>query len=227
MPFADYVLFRHDTKHRNLLTLGGIANLTLVPAGVGIDQLIAFDTGPGNCISDWLMRELYPEGPGVFEDGKMAFLGKADESLAMNVLSADYFKRPLPKSTDGPAMIDLFFEAAGDLGSRANLPNLLATACLITAGAVARAIRDMPHFPDELIVSGGGVYNRMMMKCLADQLHSVPISTTDSLGVPSAAKEAIAFALLGAATLDGEASNVPSVTGASRGVVLGSITPFK
>ncbi len=226
VPFADYLLFRHDTKHRVLLNLGGIANLTFVPAGGKIEQLIAFDTGPGNCISDWLMRELFPEGPGVDEDGRMAFLGKADETLATAVLSADYFKQPPPKSTDGPAMIDLFFDRAGDLGPRSQLPRLLATACLITAGAIARAVRDLlPHFPDELIVSGGGVHNRMMMKCLGDQLHGVPISTTDSLGVPSAAKEAIAFALLGAATLDGEPSNVPAVTGASRGVVLGSITP--
>ncbi len=226
VPFADYLLFRHETRHRILLNLGGIANLTFIPAGGKIEQLIAFDTGPGNCVSDWLMRELYPEGPGVDEDGRMAFLGKADETLATAVLSADYFKQPPPKSTDGPAMIDRFFAAAGDLGGRSHLPKLLATACLITAGAIARAVRDLlPHFPDELIVSGGGVHNRMMMKCLGDQLHGVPISTTDSLGIPSAAKEAIAFALLGAATLDGEPSNVPCVTGASRPVVLGSVTP--
>ncbi len=276
VPFADYLLFRHQSRHRVLLNLGGIANLTLVPAtslqseaagtasgssiragesdtayppsiGAGaadtvgspstpasgspttaspLTSLIAFDTGPANCISDWLMRELYPEGPGVDEDGRMASLGRADEDLATRVLAADYFRRPPPKSTDGPAMIDLFFDAAGDLGGRPHLPKLLATACLVTAASIARAIRDLlPTFPDELIVSGGGVHNRVMMKALADQLHSVPILTIDALGVPSAAKEAIAFALLGAATIDGEPSNVPSVTGAARAVVLGSITP--
>jgi anhydro-N-acetylmuramic acid kinase len=123
-------------------------------------------------------------------------------------------------------MIDLFFNAVEDLGGRSQLPRLAATACLITAASVVRAIRDfLPQLPDELIISGGGVHNRVMMKAIADQLHSVPLLTTDRLGVPSAAKEAIAFALLGAATLDGEPSNVPSVTGAKRAVVLGSITP--
>ena len=226
VPFADYLLFRHPDKHRVLLNLGGIANLTYVPAGGAFDQLIAFDTGPANCISDWLMRELFPESGGVDQNGALASVGKADETLATKVLAAPYFKQPPPKSTDGPAMIDLFFEAAGDLGGRSHLPNLAATACLITAASIVRAIRDfLPALPDELIVSGGGVHNRILMKCLGDQLHSVPILTTDRLGVPSAAKEAIAFALLGAATLDGEPSNVPSVTGAKRNVVLGSMTP--
>jgi anhydro-N-acetylmuramic acid kinase len=123
-------------------------------------------------------------------------------------------------------MIELFFTAVQDLGGRSQLPRLAATACLITAASIARAIRDfLPEMPDELIVSGGGVHNRVMMKALADQLHSVPLLTTDRIGVPSAAKEAIAFALLGAATLDGEPSNVPCVTGAKKAVVLGSITP--
>jgi anhydro-N-acetylmuramic acid kinase len=226
VPFADYLLFRHPEKHRVLLNLGGIANLTYVPPGDGFDQLIAFDTGPANCISDWLMRELFPESGGVDANGALAAAGKADENLACKVLSAPYFKQPPPKSTDAPAMIDLFFEAVGDLGGRSQLPRLAATACLITAASVVRAIRDfLPHLPDELVVSGGGVHNRIMMKALADQLHSVPLVTTDRLGVPSAAKEAIAFALLAAATLDGEPSNVPSVTGATRAVVLGSITP--
>jgi anhydro-N-acetylmuramic acid kinase len=226
VPFADYLVFRHETRHRVLLNLGGIGNITFLPAGGSLEQLIAFDTGPGNCISDWLMRELFPESSGVDEDGRMASLGHADEALATRVLAADYFRAPPPKSTDGPAMIDLFFESVGDLGGRSQLPRLLATACLVTAATVSRAIRDLlPHFPDDLIVSGGGVHNRVMMSCLADQLHGVPISTTDDLGVPGAAKEAIAFALLAAATMDGEPSNVPSVTGAKRAVVLGSVTP--
>lgn len=226
VPFADYLLFRHPEKHRVLLNLGGIANLTWLPANADIDQLIAFDTGPANCISDWLMRELFPESGGVDAQGAMASAGKADETLACKVLAAPYFKQLPPKSTDGPAMIDLFLTAVEDLGGRSQLPRLAATACLITAASVARAIRDfVPGMPDELVISGGGIHNRVMMKALADQLHSVPLLTTDRLGVPSAAKEAIAFALLGAATLDGEPSNVPSVTGAKKAVVLGSITP--
>ena len=122
-------------------------------------------------------------------------------------------------------MIDLFTRSIEDFGSRGKLPNNLATACLVTAAAIARSLREfLPHFPDELIASGGGVHNRVMLSFLRKQLPGVPVKTTDELGVPSSAKEAIAFALLGAASLDGEPANVPAATGAARRVVLGSVT---
>ena len=102
----------------------------------------------------------------------------------------------------------------------------VATACLITASAIVRALREfLPHFPDEVIASGGGVKNHVMMSFLKAQLAHVPLRTTDELGVPGDAKEAIAFALLAAATLDGVPANVPAATGARRRVVLGSVTP--
>ena len=142
------------------------------------------------------------------------------------MLAEPFFKQPPPRSTDAPAMVDLFTAAVADFGSRGRLPANLATACLVTAAAVGRALREfLPHFPDELIVSGGGVRNATLMRYLRQQVPGVPVKTTDELGVPSEAKEAIAFALLAAATLDGEPSNVPAATGAARRVVLGSITP--
>jgi anhydro-N-acetylmuramic acid kinase len=115
------------------------------------------------------------------------------------------------------------------LGSRdaqLNRCDQLATACLITARAIQRAIaRFLPAVPDEIIVSGGGAANRTIMRCLRAGFPIKSWLTTDDLGIPSAAKEAVAFALLAAATLDGIPSNVPSATGARRRVVLGSITP--
>jgi anhydro-N-acetylmuramic acid kinase len=226
VPFAEYALFRHAMKHRLLINLGGIANLTYIPADSAIEKIVAFDTGPGNCILDELMRELHPEGPGYDAGGVLASHGKADNDLALKVLADDYFRRPPPKSTDGPAMIRLFHAAVGDLGGRARLPDLLATACLISAAAVGRSGRQfVPAFPDEIYVSGGGTQNRTLMSMLQDQLGGRRLHATDELGVPSQAKEAIAFALLGVATLDGEPSNVPAVTGARHPVVLGSITP--
>jgi anhydro-N-acetylmuramic acid kinase len=226
VPYADYILFCDPLRHRVLLNLGGIANVTSLPAAGSLDSLLAFDTGPGNCISDFLMRYMNPEGPGVDIDGTLAALGTADESVVLKMLSDSFFKKPPPRSTDGPAMIDLFTRTIEDFGSRGKLPNNLATACLITATAIIRSLRDfLPHFPDEVIASGGGVHNQIIMSFLRKQLPGVPLKTTDELGVPSEAKEAIAFALLGAATLDGVPSNVPSATGASRRVVLGSVTP--
>jgi anhydro-N-acetylmuramic acid kinase len=227
VPFADFILFADPLRHRALLNLGGIANVTYLPAGATApDQLLAFDTGPGNCVSDWLVRYMHPDGPGVDLDGALASHGKPDEAVVLRMLAGGFFKQPPPRSTDGPAMVDLFTAAVVDFGSRGRLPSNLATACLVTAAAVGRALREfLPHFPDELVVSGGGTRNATLMAYLRRQVAGVPVRTTDELGVPSEAKEAIAFALLGAATLDGEPSNVPAATGAARRVVLGSVTP--
>jgi anhydro-N-acetylmuramic acid kinase len=225
VPFADHVLFTDPLRHRVLLNLGGIANITYLPAAGSIDSLLAFDTGPGNCVSDFLMRYMNPEGPGVDLDGTLASHGSPDEAVVLKMLAAPFFKARPPKSTDGPAMIDLFNRCIEDFGSRGKLPGNLATACLITATAIIRSLRDfLPHFPDEVIASGGGVHNQTIMSYLRKQLPGVPLKTTDELGIPSEAKEAIAFALLGAATLDGVPANVISATGAKKAAVLGSVT---
>ncbi len=226
VPFADHILFSDPLRHRVLLNIGGIANITYLPAAGTIDSLLAFDTGPGNCISDFLMRYMNPEGPGVDIDGVLASHGTADEPIVLKMLLDPFFKKTPPRSTDGPAMIDLFTRSIQDFGSRGKLPGNLATACLITAASIVRAFREfLPHFPDEIIASGGGVHNQTIMSYLRKQVPGVPLKTTDELGIPSEAKEAIAFALLGAATLDGSPGNVPAATGAKRAVVLGSVTP--
>lgn len=227
VPFADYLLFRHPARSRILLNIGGVANITHLPAGGAIDDLIAFDTGPGNCISDYLCRRLDPSGPGFDVSGQRAAAATAHRRICDAFLNHPYFSKPPPKSTDGPEMIEAFLAASRD--NPLPLNELLATASLATGRSVIDAIsRFCAKVPDELIVSGGGTENAAIMRQLresAGKLGIQSIATTDELGVPSAAKEAIAFALLGAATLDGVPSNVPSATGASRHVVLGSITP--
>jgi anhydro-N-acetylmuramic acid kinase len=223
VPFADYVLFRHATRDRALVHIGGIANVTLLPADGGIETLLAFDTGPGNCVCDYLMRRHDPRGKGFDEDGRIARSGSVNMAVVDRVVTEEYFKRSPAKSTDGPEMIALFQRAGGmDLSFAAGL----ATACQITATTLAEGImRFARREVDEVIVSGGGAKNPVMIEMLRRALGNVPIRWTDDLGVPGDAKEAMAFALLGAATLDGEPSNVPSCTGARRAVVLGSITP--
>jgi len=224
VPFADFVLFRSPSVDRALVNLGGIANVTLLPAGGGAESLVAFDTGPANCICDHLMRTTHPDGPGVDIDGRIAAAGAVNAAVVDRVAMSEYFRKPPPKSTDGPEMIALF-ESAG--GGALSLPAGLATACQITATTLVEALRRFAkRLPPEIIVSGGGARNPMMMGMIRKQLGGgTRVTETDAIGVPGEAKEAIAFALLGAATLDGEPSNVPSCTGARRAVVLGSVTP--
>ena len=224
VPFADYILFRHQSENRVLLNIGGIANLTWLRADGALSEVVAFDTGPGNCISDHLCRKHFPDGPGYDVGGRAAVGGKVHTKLATHVMMQPYFKAPPPKSTDGPQMIALFEAAMDDLELRGmlTLHDQLATAAFITTTTIMFAIAGLGK-PDLMIASGGGIENEAIVQGLSSS--TIRVGSTDNFGVPPAAKEALAFALLAAATLDGEPSNVPSVTGAKRPVVLGSITP--
>jgi anhydro-N-acetylmuramic acid kinase len=220
VPFADFLLFRDPRKSRVMLNLGGIANLTWIPAGATTNDVIAFDTGPANCIVDHLVM------PDIDTGGRLASRGRVNKRLLAELRESPYFQRPPPKSTDGPEMISAFETARSNHPDVTRLTDLLATACALTATSIAQAIvRHCPRPVDEVITSGGGTKNVAMMKMLREQLGDVQVRMTDDLGVPSQAKEAMAFVLLGAATLDGIPANVPAATGARRPVVLGCITP--
>ena len=226
VPMADYLLFRDKAKNRALLNIGGIANLTYLPAGGGIESLVAFDTGPGNCLSDFLVRQANPHGIGCDHNGKMAASGVPIYPIVTRVLASPYFTQPPPKSTDGPAMIKLLTDAQAEMGRRYPLEYLLRSACLIAADSILESMRKfLRPFPDEIIVSGGGTKNPVLMEMLRQPLGDGMVRTIEELGIASSAKEAMAFALLGAATLDGLPCNVPASTGAARGVVLGAVTP--
>jgi anhydro-N-acetylmuramic acid kinase len=227
VPFADYVLFRHATRGRVLLNIGGIANITCISAGASPADVIAFDTGPGNCVSDWLCRTHGPFGLSWDVDGAGASRGRVLTQVRDRFLAAPYFSKSPPKSTDGPAMIAAFDEAIA--GADYDLNDLLGTAAYVTAATIAASVAahgGMGANGLDLIASGGGTRNKAIMGWLRSMLpDAARIRPSDDLKIASDAKEAVAFALLGAATLDGVPSNIPSATGARRAVVLGSITP--
>ena len=225
VPFADYILFRHPTKNRVLLNIGGIANITYLRAGGTIDEVIAFDTGPGNCIADQVCRTHDPAGPGYDVGGQTARIAMPNRAALEKLLAAPFIRAAPPKSTDVPAMIRLF-ESIEELRDVTFLERLATATVFATASIQLALAALLSGKVDELIVSGGGTRNFTMMAHLQrGRTAAGQLWGTDKFGVPAAGKEALAFALLGAATLDDMPSNVPSVTGARRSVVLGSITP--
>jgi anhydro-N-acetylmuramic acid kinase len=217
VPFFDYRLLRHRTIARAALNIGGIANVTIIPAGAKLDDVLAFDTGPGNMVIDQLVARMKS---GRFDrGGRIAMRGKLDERLLANLLRDPYLRAKPPKTAGreqyGTQFADRF--PANADGVR--------TAAAFTAATIAEGIRRFGGGTRELVAAGGGVHNPVLMGYLAGFLPHVRIRTMDDFGVSADAKEAVAFAILAAETAAGRPSNVPSATGARRAVVLGGIAP--
>jgi anhydro-N-acetylmuramic acid kinase len=202
------------------LNLGGIANITVVPSAA---DPIAFDTGPANALADAVVRDL-TGGQSTFDaDGVMAGRGRIHPELLERLLAEPYYARPAPKST-GKELFHLGYLAEAMSGLPQIAPDdLVATVTALTAWTVADAVH--AHGGTEVIAAGGGIRNPVLMHMLAEELRGVPLRSTDELGLPSAAKEAYAFAVLGFLTVNGLGGTVPSCTGARHSSVLGSITP--
>jgi anhydro-N-acetylmuramic acid kinase len=226
-PYAHYVLFRHQERARLIVNLGGISNVTYIPAKGGLEAIRAFDTGPGNMLLDSLVSHR-SKGRQTFDrDGRLAAKGRADHALLRKLLAHSYFRKPPPKST-GRELFGAAYAAqlfAEQRRRRLSFEDLLATGALLTAKAVHMADRWLPGPVDEVLVGGGGAKNRAIMSALADVFAPVPIRPFEAAGWNSKAFEAVAFALLAYQTLQGQPGNVPAVTGAHRSVILGSITP--
>jgi len=224
VPYADYLLFRKKGKVRALLNLGGIANVTVLPGR--LEEVMAFDTGPANMVIDSLVR-LQSRGRMKWDpEGQLAGRGRINEELLGDLMRHPYFQLSPPKST-GREMFGEEF--AKDLwGKNRSLPweDLLATATFFTAASVYQGFDDFifSRFRvDEIFVSGGGMHNQTLMGFLRKVFGPIPIGPLNDLGVDGDAKEALAFALLADATLQGLPSNVPGATGARRPAVLGKI----
>ena len=218
VPYVDYLLFRHKTRSRVALNIGGIANISVIPAGCEAADVIAFDTGPGNMVIDGIVHEL---GIACDRGGKIAASGHVNRELLAELLRDPYYRRKPPKSA-GREQYGIEF-IAGLKATGLPIADLAATATVLTAATIAMAAGR----PDELIVSGGGVQNPQIMAHLAAFLPGVAVSSSTDHGIDADAKEAVAFAVLAYETWRGRPSNLPSATGARRAVVLGSITPGK
>jgi anhydro-N-acetylmuramic acid kinase len=220
VPYVDYLLFRHPKRARIALNIGGIANITVIPAGAAPGDVVAFDTGPGNMVIDALAREM---GLPCDRGGKIAASGRVDRALLDELLADPYYRRPPPKSAGREQYGDEFVARLKESGIP--MRDLIATATVLTAATVAMGIGSRSGTcPTDLIVSGGGVHNPQIMAHLAGFLPGMAISTSTEHGINADAKEAIAFAVLAYQTWRKRPSNLPTATGARHAVVLGSIT---
>jgi anhydro-N-acetylmuramic acid kinase len=222
VPFVDYLLFRDPRRTRVALNIGGIANITVIPPACAPENVIAFDTGPGNMVIDALAREFSAGKLNCDRGGKIAASGNVNRALLDALLRDAYYRRKPPKSA-GREQYGVEF-IAHLRQSTASLPDLIATVTVLTAATIAIAVQHFVAGPADLIVSGGGTHNPEIMAHLAGFLPEMDISTSTDHGIDADAKEAIAFAVLAHETWRRRPSNLPSATGATKAVVLGSIT---
>jgi anhydro-N-acetylmuramic acid kinase len=229
VPYADYLLFRKPEEGRVILNIGGIANLTAIPHGADPDGVIAFDTGPGNMVTDGIVgeltdgRELYDRG------GERAGRGRVSEELLGIGMGEAFFSEPPPRSTGREQFGKAFVRRWIDEGYRRGLAadDLVATACALTAESVAQALRRFVTDkikPDVLHAAGGGVHNPVLMRELETRLEDMRVESTAAIGVPPECREALAFAVLAHETKAGRPGNLTQVTGAKRRVILGQIS---
>ena len=199
------------------VNLGGIANATLVDPR---RPALAFDTGPANALIDAAVRAGTGGAEQFDADGRLAARGAVDQQLLQLLLEEEYYRRPAPKSTGKelfhPGYLDRFLA-----GRSPSLEDLVATLTALTARTVAAAVGET----EEVVLSGGGTRNPALVAALRGELPGTPVRTSDELGLPSAAKEALAFAVLGFLTVNGQAGALPSCTGARHASVLGAIVP--
>jgi anhydro-N-acetylmuramic acid kinase len=228
VPFADYVLFRHKRRSRVIQNIGGIANLTYLPANCGLSDIVAFDTGPGNMIIDRL-ASIISRGKQNFDlNGKIASTGKINQRLLDNMLRHWFFSHRPPKSTGREEFGHQYCDALYSKAIKKAIPaeDIIATATALTAVSISQAYRRfLPQMPDEVILCGGGAHNGTLVKMLLNELGQAKIMFSDEFGISCDAKEAVSFAILAHATIKGVANNVPSATGADQSLILGKIIP--
>ncbi len=226
VPFLDYLLYRHRRRGRVVQNIGGIANLTAIPAKASPEEVIAFDTGPGNMVIDAVTERLF--GKAFDRDGRIAARGRVLDVVVSELLRQPFFRRKPPKTAGREEFGREFVADFLRRCRRARKEDVVATATALTAYSIADAVRGLARgnekYLREMIVSGGGAKNKTLLAMLRDELPKLKLRTSDEFGLPAEAKEAVAFAVLAYQTWRRVPSSIPSATGAKYPAVLGKIS---
>lgn len=225
--YVDYMLFNSQKEGRIALNIGGIANLTVLPAKASCEDILAFDTGPGNMLIDGLVRRVSGERDSFDRDGSIAQQGKVIEQILANLMEHPFLSKSPPKSTGRKDFGEDYLHWIIEIGKGVDWRDLICTVTSFTAASIGSACREFV-FPlgnfNKMIISGGGIHNKCLMEMLKEELPQLQIVPSDDFQIPADAKEAIAFAILANETIMQRPGNLPSATGAKKRVVLGKIT---
>ena len=221
VPYSEFILYRDYNKTRIMQNIGGIGNATILPKNCNINDVIAFDTGPGNMIIDELCRIFYQKE--YDKDGLYASQGSVDDELLAYLMSHPYIEKSVPKTTGREEFGSQFTKQLVDQ-FELNPDDFIATATMFTAKSIANAVFPFTSNDTELIIAGGGSYNNTLVSYIKKELPTIDVLIQEDLGFSSEAKEAIAMVILGNQTYNRKKSNVPNATGAIKQVILGKVT---
>lgn len=226
--YVDWLLLHRPGVVRAIQNIGGIANVTFLPAASDPTGVFALDTGPGNMLIDFAAQQA-SQGKLTYDvDGRLAAQGRVNESWLAHLLAHPYFVQPLPKTTGreqfGVAYAQTLWQEATTQGLSNS--DIVATLTALTAESIALAYaRYLPTPPQEVILGGGGARNPTLINMLRDRLAPAQVIPATALGMNPDAKEAMAFAVLAYETLHGRPGNLPGATGARHPVILGKVVP--
>ena len=235
VPFADWALFTDAARPRIVQNIGGIGNLTYLPPRASLEDVIAFDTGPGNMIIDAVVSALSKGRKTYDRNGRWAARGNVSEKLLTDMMAHPFLKKRPPKTTGREEFGEPFVRKILTAGRRLRLrpDDLAATVTAFTAASIAQSYKRF-IFPKlsamerrklQVILGGGGAKNPMLRRMLKERVAEAEFFTHEDFGIANSAKEALAFAILAHETLAGRPGNVPGATGAKKAVVLGKIVP--
>jgi len=225
VPYTEFLLYAGNNKNIALQNIGGIGNITAIPQDAGPEHVMAFDTGPGNMVIDYLVQKIY--GQAFDNNGEIAAKGTPCPYMLAKFMENWFIKKSPPKATGREVFGKDFSESFYACCKEKTMQDadIIATATAFTAESISYSIRRfMPFAMNQMIVGGGGAYNHTLMQMLRTLLPEINITTHEEMGKNSNAKEAIAFAVLANETICGNTGNLPQVTGASCSKILGKIS---